>query len=248
MKIQVNTLAIEVTRRCNMQCEHCLRGDAQNVDISESILEEIAKTIHPASVVFTGGEPSLNVPAIERYFQLAEQYGNLPSSFYVATNGATSSEQMNALALTLMKVYPKMDEPECCEVNVSSDMFHEAFKKEDYSAILDGLPFFDPDGKKHSLNKDSLDWLLNTGRAAENELGCHGALPFSTNMDELVTDVYQDGVHFDMLYVAANGNVVDNCDSSYKDIDDKKNIICSVFDLAEKCRQYIEKPLFRTSA
>lgn len=24
-------VAIEVTRRCNMKCAHCLRGDAQNI-------------------------------------------------------------------------------------------------------------------------------------------------------------------------------------------------------------------------
>lgn len=29
MEIYVNYLAIEVTRRCNMKCNHCLRGDAQ---------------------------------------------------------------------------------------------------------------------------------------------------------------------------------------------------------------------------
>lgn len=248
MEIQTNTLCIEVTRRCNMQCEHCLRGDAQNLDISESILEEIAKTIRPASVVFTGGEPSLNVSAIERYFQLAEQYGNLPSSFYVATNGATSSEQMNALALAFLKAYPKMDEPECCEVNVSGDIFHEAFKEKDHSAILRGLSFFDVMGKKHSLENDSMNWLLNTGRAAENGLGCRDTRPFSTDMDKLVTGIYQDEVCFDMLYVAANGNVVDNCDSSYEDIDDEENVICSVFDLSKKCQQYIKKPLFRTPA
>lgn len=60
MEIYVNYLAIEVTRRCNMKCEHCLRGDAQNLDISTAVLSGIAKHIHPASVIFTGGEPSLN--------------------------------------------------------------------------------------------------------------------------------------------------------------------------------------------
>ena len=34
MEIYVESLVIEVTRRCNMRCEHCLRGDAQNLDIS----------------------------------------------------------------------------------------------------------------------------------------------------------------------------------------------------------------------
>lgn len=31
MEIYVNYLAIEVTRRCNMKCNHCLRGDAQKL-------------------------------------------------------------------------------------------------------------------------------------------------------------------------------------------------------------------------
>ena len=99
MEIYVNYLAIEVTRRCNMKCNHCLRGDAQNLDISTAVLSGIAKHIHPASVIFTGGEPSLNVPAIKRYFELAERYDTMPAAFYVATNGATSKEQMRDLAL-----------------------------------------------------------------------------------------------------------------------------------------------------
>lgn len=105
MEIYVNYLAIEVTRRCNMKCNHCLRGDAQNLDISTAVLSGIAKHIHPASVIFTGGEPSLNVPAIKRYFELAERYDTMPAAFYVATNGATSKEQMRDLALTLLESY-----------------------------------------------------------------------------------------------------------------------------------------------
>ena len=73
MEIYVNYLAIEVTRRCNMKCNHCLRGDAQNLDISTAVLSGIAKHIHPASVIFTGGEPSLNVPAIKRCFLCRHQ-------------------------------------------------------------------------------------------------------------------------------------------------------------------------------
>lgn len=248
MEIQTDTLCIEVTRRCNMRCQHCLRGDAQDLDISESVLEEVAKTICPSVVVFTGGEPSLNVPAIERYFQLAEQYEHLPLAFYVATNGATSKEQMSELALALLRAYPKMDDQECCEVNVSGDIFHEEFKKEDCSAILEGLSFFDDKGKKHSLENDSMDWLLNTGRAAENGLGHRAGGPFFTDMDKLVTNIFQNNVCFDMLYIAANGNVVSDCDGSYEDIDDEENIICSVLDLEDKCQQYIEKLPVRTPA
>lgn len=33
-KAYVSSLIIEITRRCNMACEHCLRGNAQNLDIT----------------------------------------------------------------------------------------------------------------------------------------------------------------------------------------------------------------------
>ena len=156
MEIYVNYLAIEVTRRCNMKCNHCLRGDAQNLDISTAVLSGIAKHIHPASVIFTGGEPSLNVPAIKRYFELAERYDTMPAAFYVATNGATSKEQMRDLALTLLESYAKMEEQDMCEVDVSVDMFHEAFRDNDNAKILSGLSFFGQ-GKQHSVKDDDLN-------------------------------------------------------------------------------------------
>ena len=47
--ISVNSLVIEVTRRCNMRCNHCIRGDAQNCDISIESIKKIAQTINPAA-------------------------------------------------------------------------------------------------------------------------------------------------------------------------------------------------------
>ena len=225
MEIYVNYLAIEVTRRCNMKCNHCLRGDAQNLDISTAVLSGIAKHIHPASVIFTGGEPSLNVPAIKRYFELAERYDTMPAAFYVATNGATSKEQMRNLALTLLESYAKMEEQDMCEVDVSVDMFHEAFRDNDNAKILSGLSFFGQ-GKQHSVRDDDLNWLLNTGRANKNGIGVRAPEVLRTDMDELVTDYSTEynSIAFDTLYIAANGNVVDGCDSSYEDIHGEKEV------------------------
>ena len=31
--VELNSMAIEVTRRCNMACPHCLRGEAQGINI-----------------------------------------------------------------------------------------------------------------------------------------------------------------------------------------------------------------------
>ena len=167
MEIYVNYLAIEVTRRCNMKCNHCLRGDAQNLDISTAVLSGIAKHIHPASVIFTGGEPSLK--------------------------------------------------------------------------ILRGLSFLGR-GKKHSVEDDDLSWLLNTGRANKNGIGVRAPEVLRTDMDELVTDYSTEynSIAFDTLYIAANGNVVDGCDSSYEDIDDEENVICKVNQLQKKVKDYVK--------
>lgn len=32
-------MMFEITRRCNLCCAHCFRGDPQNVDISEEIID-----------------------------------------------------------------------------------------------------------------------------------------------------------------------------------------------------------------
>jgi MoaA/NifB/PqqE/SkfB family radical SAM enzyme len=35
----VDSVVIEITRRCNMCCAHCLRGDAEAVDIQEKYID-----------------------------------------------------------------------------------------------------------------------------------------------------------------------------------------------------------------
>lgn len=37
--ISYNTLCLEITRRCNMACPHCLRGEAQALDITHEIID-----------------------------------------------------------------------------------------------------------------------------------------------------------------------------------------------------------------
>ncbi len=63
MKFILHDLAIETTRRCNMKCEHCMRGESQNIDASREIIDmilnndEIKRIDH---ICFSGGEPTLN--------------------------------------------------------------------------------------------------------------------------------------------------------------------------------------------
>jgi len=41
MKAELEYLVIEVTRRCNLRCDHCLRGDPQNLDLDVSLVSRL---------------------------------------------------------------------------------------------------------------------------------------------------------------------------------------------------------------
>lgn len=87
--ITLDTLIIEVTRKCNMQCDHCLRGEAQRSNIDHSYITSLLENVsYISSLTFSGGEPSLNVKAIQ--FTLQELVRlNIPvNNFYIVTNGS----------------------------------------------------------------------------------------------------------------------------------------------------------------
>lgn len=64
-KVTFNSLAIEVTRRCNMRCPHCLRGDAEDKDITREVIDSLLdQTQAIYNLVVTGGEPTLNLDIV----------------------------------------------------------------------------------------------------------------------------------------------------------------------------------------
>ncbi len=205
--IAVNQLIIEVTRRCNMACGHCLRGTAQNLDINNEIIEAIVdNTDAPCSVTFTGGEPTLNLDAIEHYFEYAAAKNKLPAAFYCVTNG--TGDQLR-LATILLKYYPFMDEKDMCGVALSVDEFHETPDPE--HALIKGLAFYD-DAKETQY---SAAMIIGEGNGQKFT----GARPLSVPDDFWMEDAYDDTVAVDELYVSANGKLYQVADASYKRID-----------------------------
>ena len=62
--ISIQNLAIEVTRKCNIKCAHCLRGDSQNKDIDLKYIDILLDQVnYIGHFCPTGGEPSLNIKA-----------------------------------------------------------------------------------------------------------------------------------------------------------------------------------------
>lgn len=230
MKLFVNSLILEVTRRCNMHCEHCLRGEAQNMDIDNEVIDAVAQHIEAGSITFTGGEPSLNVKAIQRYFDVAERHNNFPGSFFVATNGKDNQEE---LAVTLLRAYAKCYDKDMCAVHISSDIFHDTIDRD--NNIITGLAFYNPQGHVHPRSESSPAWVIDEGRANEYGWGMREGIELERHFENIIEDINGDTIYVDELYVSANGLCVSDCDASYENIDEHP--LCHIASLPDILRQ-----------
>lgn len=65
-KLDFDMLHFEITRRCNLACSHCFRGEAQNIDMTREVIDRAFNNIRSVkSIAITGGEPMLATEQIE---------------------------------------------------------------------------------------------------------------------------------------------------------------------------------------
>lgn len=215
--ISVYDLVLEVTRRCNMACAHCLRGDAQDLDMDESIIDAVLDQVSDIDkVTFTGGEPSLNVPLIRYFFRQAKKRGVPVGSFYVATNGKNAANQ-RSLAHALLDAYAQVESPEYCGVTISVDQYHDAKAQR---GIVKGLACYAPD-KEHDPKHPDEDWVIPRGRAADNGIGRN--YPWRPDGYEVEFNANAGTLRVDTIYVSANGRLYYHCDEDYATIDDNED-------------------------
>lgn len=216
-KIHVNNLVLEITRKCNMKCMHCLRGPVQKLDMTNAIMDRVLNQIgFISAVTFTGGEPSLNVPAIEHFTQVCRSKKIAgrdraigPESFYVVTNGKKNARPLVDALIDLYDLCDNPDEESMTSLCMSRDQYHDEDLK--IPGIFKALKFFREDD-----HAKRIEYVINEGRAKLN--GLSGGREVSNNPFEVQT-WGEDTIYVEMLYVSANGNVTSDCDLSYRTID-----------------------------
>src|SRR5512133_3627311 len=104
-KLVIDDLMFEVTRRCNMKCQHCLRGGAQRVDMPTAVIKAALVGVSQLGTVsFTGGEPMLRPNIITAIFDEIHRRKIELHSFWMATNGKIFDD---AFVLRLIRAYAK---------------------------------------------------------------------------------------------------------------------------------------------
>ena len=214
MKYNITNLAIEVTRKCNMNCDHCLRGDAQNINIEPQYIYSLLQNVQSiGSILFTGGEPSLNIQAMDDTLAICKELDISVGSFYIVTNGLDNAME---LAISCLQWYAYCDDyDEISGLSISKDMFHEHISNEN-ERIFRGLSFFRED-KTTDFNRVK---LIDSGRASN--LTGFDMIDVDLHDEELNIQFY----HWDdeneptiesMIYLSANGEIRTNCDAAYND-------------------------------
>ena len=207
MKITLTNLVLEITRRCNMKCEHCLRGKAQAIDMDFEIINRIiSQTDSICGISITGGEPSLNAKAINHFRYSLNHFKCVLHHFWIATNAKFFKESFyNAVIL----LYGECWEKDLCALTISGDQYHYGQSNQAYEKYQE-LPFYSYDRTHHI--KDHL--VLDEGYAKENGIGCKTQ---KISIDFKDTYIDNDMLYVgDMVYINAKGDVLLECDLSYE--------------------------------
>ena len=207
-EIQIAEFGIEITRKCNMQCDFCMRGKAQNVEITDEVISDIFDSlsrfeqVHINSINLTGGEPFLSPEKLIKVINELIKRNIKVDWLTITTNGSIFDEYI-IYALNIMNKYAKFG----VTLRISADS-HHVINKDKLEENIE---------KFKQLFKGKLDvqidipFILPSGYDNENNT--------SPNHDKFIS--YYDGkkVYVPVMFITSKGTITDTCDYSYEQVD-----------------------------
>lgn len=174
-KLYYSDLMFEVTRKCNMNCPHCMRGEPQNVSITKKVVDATLDEIGALNRLFlTGGEPFLEPEMIDYIVDGVIKRKIPVFQFGVTTNGIIKNPQI-ANSINKITQYiadncaDNMDKKQLRmigKITVSCDDYHDPVD------IVDTMKFYRKYLNNHSVivrekpyKEDEIEYILFMGRA-----------------------------------------------------------------------------------
>lgn len=220
-EVALYSFIVETTRKCNMLCDHCLRGESMNM-LRQVDYQKVMKEIGAVGTLgFGGGEPSLpdSVVNMQELLTVCKKLQVPIDAFFAVTNGKSVSDEF---LKTCLDWYLYVTDPEYCGLALSKDRFHEpvSFKAKQR---LKAFSFFDENSK--STNWDNRTaYLLDEGRARNlcwKKRKVYLLLKDVFDKESsFVEEELEDGKRIlrtdNDIYLCLNGEVRVNCDMAYR--------------------------------
>lgn len=159
MKYNFDSIGIEVTRRCNLNCVHCCRGDAQNKDISYEVIDNLIENIETCNIInITGGEPLLAIDKIKYLVDRINSTNTTVNELYMVTNGTLKDRQI----IDILSKFCDGTEKRKATLAISDDYFHN------HSESMEAYSFYTDEARQ---NKNITIKLIDDfGGKIDNEL------------------------------------------------------------------------------
>lgn len=233
MQYHLWNLTFEVTRRCNICCEHCMRGDPQNIEITKEIVDEVLdnnKIVSIENLAFSGGEPTLNEDIIVYIIDKIIDNDIDVNNISMVTNGTIYSEKI-VKAFKKFNAYRNRNIVEKLKFKLSQhpELLEVALKEniDSHARITFSTDQFHGDMyrviEKYRLVAPELEYTFN-GPMKEKDIYKTGRSKIGKEFTYTITPVRYfeepDGYHtFDYIYVTALGYYESEGMGSYKDMD-----------------------------
>ena len=209
MTINFDSLMIELTRFCNMECPHCIRGEMQRKRIKKetitATLEQFGEYI--PTISFTGGEPALCLDLIAFTLEECKRLQINVGNFWMATNGIIHSKKLFDVITAWLEY---CNDNELSGLRISIDNYHNLIDVQPFKEFEEELEYgglqcdFEYQGATSDVSK-----LIGAGRAYDNGWGGDG------NPVKHHTMLYGEKMEGE-IYVNIFGNVITTCDISYE--------------------------------
>lgn len=198
-------IAIEVTRRCNLNCRHCMRGKQQNVECNTEYIDKFLGLFSKVGeICFTGGEPLLNIPLIEYTLKKAKELNIRAEAVQIVTNGLLLTKDIAERIANLAK---DLTERELDSLfHISIDEFHKELPKE-VADLVDNFKYID-----YKIS-DKPDKILKLGNAVTNAIGTF--TPATKGLLYQVNPRIYDYMIANILTMSCSGDIILSIDYEY---------------------------------
>lgn len=241
----IYNLIVEATRKCNMSCSHCCRGNAQNKSLDINKLQSFLRGIdYVSTLTIGGGEPTLVMDVLKEIKQVLCWSDTTIGSIYIVTNG---KKNVLPLAEWFLDMRNIMDDNELSSLGFSFDHWHNEnmYNKRDYRKqhFYDVEELFMAHGieesvRKHSDEKWTYSNLIKMGRSLYS--GHREIKPELLEIED-----YDDNktISEGEVYFTFDGEIYSNCNLSYKEMNTKSGFYIGNYtdNLIDKVEEYNKK-------
>ena len=176
-KYRFQVLHIEITRKCNLKCPHCMRGNAEDLTITPEIIDSfLSQVTEIGEIGISGGETMLELDTFEYLVKAIDKHNVKVRRISFVTNGTILNER----AIQILSDFIAANSNRNAGFAISDDEFHSSREHakeayEFYSALANEKIeiVLNSERSKTNLKSDNVYKLFYSGMASHYIMGNH---------------------------------------------------------------------------